>query len=133
MISANLGRAREAFADRPWRQLLAATAIFAAASLYFFGRQTLADPSHTCVCADVGDPSSYMWSLGWWVHAVSHGLNPFLTKVLYVPDTVTIGATGLAPGAGFLAIPITAIAGPMISYDVVMLAAPVLAGVSTYV
>jgi hypothetical protein len=32
-----------------------------------------------------GDPAFNLWSLKWWPYAISHGLNPFLTKAFWAP------------------------------------------------
>ena len=75
-----------------------------------------------------GDPTIYIWSLAWWPHALLHGLNPFVTNALFVPDRVDLARPfDAAPLAGIVAMPITLLFGPIVSYNLLMLASPMLA------
>jgi hypothetical protein len=77
-------------------------------------------------CACIGtDPTMFMWSMVWWPHAILHGLNPFVTHLIWVPDAINLAANTSTPGPALLAAPLTAIAGPVVSYNVLMLIAPV--------
>ena len=70
-----------------------------------------------------------MWSMAWWPYALLHGLNPLVTHSLFVPDRIDLAATSptLCPLAGILGLPITIAFGPIVSYNVLMLASPALA------
>jgi hypothetical protein len=63
----------------------------------------------------------------WWPHAVLHGLNPFHTQLLYAPEGFNLAQGALVPAAALLLAPVTAIAGPLFSFNVAMLLSPVLA------
>jgi hypothetical protein len=41
----------------------------------------LSDPAHYSVGGG-SNPTATMWFLLWWPHAVAHGLNPFISKVV---------------------------------------------------
>jgi hypothetical protein len=75
----------------------------------------------------VADPSFYMWSFVWWPHALTHGLNPFFSHAVWAPIGFNIAWTTSVPGAALLAWPITALFGPIASYNAWMLMAPALA------
>jgi hypothetical protein len=114
-----------------WRQsqrggLLAAILVFAALSVVYFGG-ALTDPAHRCVCWAGADPETYMWFLSWWPHAILHGHNPFETTSLFAPDRVNLGALILLPGAATVLAPITLLFGPLVSYNVMVVAEPILA------
>jgi hypothetical protein len=68
-----------------------------------------------------------MWFLAWWPHALLHGINPFVTHELFAPGATNLGAVDLVPGAAILAAPITLLFGPLVAYNLVSLAAPLLA------
>jgi hypothetical protein len=87
-------------------------------------RHAVAHLSSSCACAG-DDPTAYMWALAWWPHAIVHGLNPFVTHSFWVPDSINIAALASVPGPALVAWPLTAVAGPIVSYNVLMLIAPV--------
>lgn len=78
----------------------------------------------TCACIGT-DPTMFMWSLVWWPHALLHGINPLVTHLIWVPDSINLAANTSIPGPALLAAPLTAVAGPIVSYNVLMLLAPV--------
>ena len=108
------------------RQATLAFVLYAALAIGYFGLSVLPHPGRQCVC-EGGDPAVQMWFLVWWQHALLHGHNPFVTEALFAPDHVNLGALMLAPGAAIVAIPITLLFGPVVSYNLVMLASPPLA------
>jgi hypothetical protein len=75
------------------------------------------------------DPTVNMWSLEWWPYALLHGLNPLATTAVFAPDRIDLAATSptLCPLAGILGAPITVAFGPIVSYNLLMLASPALA------
>ena len=62
-----------------------AFAFYLALSIAFFGRALLRHLSDFYFGIGV-DPGLLMWSLVWWPHAIAHGLNPLLTKVIWAPS-----------------------------------------------
>jgi hypothetical protein len=110
-------------------QAVAAFSLYAAISIvYFGGRQVLLH----LATANVGlpgwsDSTIFMWSLAWWPHAVLHGLNPFFTDALFAPDRVDLGGVTAVPLAALVSAPITLLFGPIVSYNLLMLASPTLA------
>lgn len=106
--------------------LLTAILVFTALSMVYFGG-ALTDPAHRCACWAGVDPETYMWFLSWWPHAILHGHNPFVTTSLFAPDRLNLGAVILIPGAAAVLAPITLLFGPLISYNVLVVAEPILA------
>jgi hypothetical protein len=111
--------------------LAAAIALFTILSLAYFGG-ALTDPAHRCACSAGTDPETYMWFLSWWPHAILHGHNPFHTTSLFAPDWIRLGAVLVIPGAATVLTPITLLFGPVVAYNLLIVAAPVLAAVFTF-
>jgi hypothetical protein len=109
-------------------QAAAAFALYAAISIGYFGLHVLPHLGTTNVgLPGWGDPTIFIWSLAWWPHALLHGLNPFFTNALFVPDRVDLGGVTAVPLAALVAAPITLLFGPIVSYNLLMLASPTLA------
>ena len=111
--------------------LAAAVALFTILSLGYFG-SALSDPASRCACSAGADPESYMWFLAWWPHAILHAHNPFETTSLFAPDLLNLGAVLLIPGAATVLAPITLLFGPLVAYNLLVITAPVLAAVFTF-
>jgi hypothetical protein len=112
------------------RQATVAFGLYAAVSVWYFGRHVLPHLGTENVgLRDWTDPTVNMWSLAWWPHALFHGLNPLVTNALFAPDQVNLAAntSTLSPLAGILGAPLTLAFGPIASYNLLMLASPVLA------
>ena len=112
------------------RQAMVAFALYVAISIGYFGVHVLPHlGSENVGLRNWTDPTVNMWSLAWWPYALSHGLNPLVTHALFAPDRIDLAATSptLCPLAGILGAPITVAFGPIVSYNLLMLASPVLA------
>ncbi len=81
---------------------------------------------------DSSDPITFIWFLKWWPYAISHGLNPFICKYVWFPQGFNLTWATAVPVLALLAWPVTATAGPVVSYDLLTLAAPALAAWSAY-
>jgi hypothetical protein len=97
--------------------------VYAAAALVW-QEHAVAHLGGSCACLGT-DPSMFMWSMVWWPHAILNGLNPFVTHVMWVPNSIDLAANTSVPGPALLASPLTALAGPVVSYNVLMLIAPI--------
>jgi len=70
-----------------------------------------------------------MWSFEWWPHALLNGLNPFVPHVIWAPEGANLTQGGFAlPAAALVMAPVTLLFGPLVSYNVVSLLLPALAG-----
>ncbi|MGH7836291.1 MAG: hypothetical protein ACREQC_00545, partial [Candidatus Binataceae bacterium] len=105
---------------------LAALALYAALSLIFFGRALTGGPV-SFYLGRGSDASFLMWALAWWPYALAHGLNPFLCRLVWTPGGFNLAWSGGMPLVAVVVAPLTAIAGPVITYNVIGLAAPALA------
>ncbi|MEA2160262.1 MAG: hypothetical protein QOD66_2642, partial [Solirubrobacteraceae bacterium] len=106
----------------------AAFVVYAVMGLVLFGQPLLHPGGHECLCiGSTTDAGVYVWAFRWWPHALLHGLNPFVTHLLYAPQGINLAHGTLVPGAALIFAPVTAIAGPLFSFDLAMLLSPVLA------
>jgi hypothetical protein len=105
-----------------------AFAFYLLASLLMFGLPVLDHPDREVISIGTStDPGAFVWALRWWPHAITHGLNPFETDLLFVPDGYDVAQAALVPGAALALWPVTAAFGPVVSYNLAMLLAPALA------
>jgi hypothetical protein len=104
----------------------AALAIYLVLALIIFGRGLACNPAGSFI-GFTADPSVYMWFLVWWPYAIAHGLNPFVTDLVWAPGGFNLTWTTGIPLAGILASPITTHWGPIVAYTVLCLLSPALA------
>jgi hypothetical protein len=105
---------------------------YALLSLAIFGRGVLRSGGGSVAGSYGSDQASFTWSLAWWPHAITHGIHPLLTDLVYAPDGWNLAWTSSIPGPSLLAWPLTATIGPIATYDVLALAAPALAAWCAY-
>jgi len=72
------------------------------------------------------------WSLEWWPWAIMHGVNPLHTGLLWAPSGYSTTWITSVPALALLAAPVTLLAGPLVAYNLLMLAAPPGAAVACY-
>jgi hypothetical protein len=114
------------------RQALCAFLLYLALSLLFFGRGLVGHFS-TWYIGRGPDSAAFIWFLNWWAYAATHRVNPFLTKMIFAPAGVNLAWATTVPLAGWLFVPITCAFGPVVTYNVVCLLAPALAGWAAFV
>ncbi len=111
---------------------LSAFAVYAAASVLFFGRGALGQLS-TAQIGKGRDPQLLMWFLAWWPHAIANHLNPFFCRVVFAPEGVNLAWTTCVPLMSILAAPITLGFGPTVTYNVLCMLYPALAGWTAFI
>ncbi len=108
---------------------------FAAATIYFCTALAVswhgANLSKDLLGAGM-DPFISTWFLAWWPFALQHHLDPFFTHLVWQPEGLNLGWTTSIPTLSLLAFPLTATIGPIFTYDVLMLLAPVFAAMGAY-
>jgi hypothetical protein len=80
----------------------------------------------------IRDNDAYVWMLGWPEHAISHGLGLFHPNIVFAPDGYNLARATPMFTFGVTLAPLTAVAGPLVTYNVVMLAVPVLNACAAY-
>jgi hypothetical protein len=78
------------------------------------------------------DPSSIVWFLKWWPYAIGHGLNPFVTHIVWAPSGANLAGTTSIPGLALVGSPLTLTVGPLVTYNLLYLIAPALSAWTAY-
>jgi len=99
---------------------LYAFALYLTISIIVFGRGLLGYLSDFYFGKGV-DPGLMMWSLVWWPHALAHGVNPFLTKIIWAPLGFNLTWSTTITLASLLFAPLTLTIGPVATYNVLCL------------
>lgn len=101
-------------------------ALYALLSFAFFGIPVVGHFGSSIIGANELDPSNYMWFLGWWPHALAHGLNPLYTHLVFVPEGYNLAWVASVALPSLVLAPITAAFGPLVTWNVLQLLAPAL-------
>ncbi len=113
---------------------LIAFLIYLVASILLWGLPLFGHLSTRYMAMDreLGDPDYYRWALGWTPWALSHGHWPLFTDRVFAPVGTSLTWSASMPGPAIVAWPLTRVFGTLVSYNVLMLTAPALAGWATY-
>jgi hypothetical protein len=104
----------------PVLQGLVALAVYLAFWLAVKARPLVINPGRAQVEQGGMDPNFYVWALRWWPYAIAHGLNPLHTTLVGAPAGTSLAWVTSIPPLALLASPITAAAGPVVSYNLLM-------------
>jgi hypothetical protein len=74
------------------------------------------------------DPAFFAWALKWWPEVVGHGWDPLHSSLVWAPSGFNMTWAPTMPAASLLLAPLTQTAGPLVSYNVLVLSAPALSG-----
>jgi hypothetical protein len=74
-----------------------------------------------------------MWFLEWWPYAIGHGINPFVSRAVWAPQGVNLAWSINIPFPSLVLSPVTALFGPVVSYNVIALLSPALAALTAFV
>ena len=75
-----------------------------------------------------GDPAQFAWALKWWPQALANGWDPLHTPVAWAPSGFNVSWGTAIPAPSLLLAPLTELAGPIVSYNVLLLLAPGVSG-----
>ncbi len=106
-------------------EFLLACAIYGAVTAALFYRQGLVDG--TGYLGNGPDPFLYIWMFKFLPAAVAHGQNPFILPQAWAPYGLNITQATTTPFVALAAWPLTALAGPVVAFNLVTLALPALA------
>jgi hypothetical protein len=109
---------------RGWKSL-AALAAYCLVSFLFFGLPIASHPERIVVGSDF-DPETVIWCLAWWPHALLHGENPIVTHAVWAPTGYDLAWTTPIPVMALALAPLTALAGPVVSYNAMSILLPAL-------
>jgi hypothetical protein len=130
----------DAPAEKPGKRALISSrnrTSFAVLGLYFlcafvyFGIRVAAHPGRDYIGNGV-DSQIFIWSLGWWPHAILHGENPLVAHAVWAPTGVNTTWITSIPGLAIPLAPLTIIAGPVVAYNTASVLIPALAAWTAY-
>jgi hypothetical protein len=78
------------------------------------------------------DPFAFIWFLAWWPWAIAHHINPLVTHLVWQPVGVYLAWVTSVPLLALIGLPLTLLSGPVLTFNVLILAAPVLAAWAAY-
>ena len=125
-------RARPPRRSSSVRWLLAATVLYLLVSVVVWWGIWSASPGSTSVCG-CGDASRFLWFLEWPAVALTHGHSPFFSAWLNHPTGINLLNDTSVLGLGIPLIPLTLLAGPVISLNVALLLAPACSALAMFV
>lgn len=115
---------------RPPSRLLLPPLLYLGVAWALF-HQVWSMPAHATIGVG-GDSRQMIWLLGWPLHALAHGLDPWLTSTIDYPRGVNLTWTPTPLVPALLAAPITIAWGPVVTYNVLATISPVLSAWAAY-
>ncbi len=111
-----------------------ALAIYAVAAVVLLGLGTgvLGHPETRTVGVEQFDFSQFVWYLAWWPRAVLGGHNPLVTTFLFAPDGYNLTWATSVPALAAVSSPLTLLADPVVAFNVLALAGPVVAATAAF-
>jgi hypothetical protein len=79
------------------------------------------------------DPNFYTWCLRWWPYAIGHGINPFFSHLIRAPAGHSLAWVTAVPPIALLAAPLTLAAGPIVTFNLLVILGPPLAAWAAFV
>ena len=101
--------------------------LYALISLAYWGLPIAGEFDSALIAENPIDPNVYTWFYAWWPQALLDGANPFVTDAIFVPEGYNLTWVTAVPGPSLLLAPVTLALGPVVTYNVIGLAAPALA------
>jgi hypothetical protein len=123
-------------AGRPWwRRLPGPQALtllaFTVLAVALFGN-TWKDPTTVALGGGGGDGSIFIWFLEWTAYAITHRIDPFITDHMGYPEGVSVLWNTSLVGPGALLAPLTLAFGPVLTFNLVNMAAHALSAWCAY-
>jgi hypothetical protein len=84
------------------------------------------------IAGNPGDINLYQWWFGWWPHALSSGVDPFITDLMNMPVGVSLMANTSMAFPALATSWLFASAGPLATYNILSTLAPALTGFFFY-
>jgi hypothetical protein len=122
-----------AHSTSPAVQGLAALVIYLAIWILTETFPLLAHPGRPQLDQLSTDPNFYVWSLRWWPYAVAHDLNPLYSTLIGAPAGYGLAWVTSIPPLGLVAFPVTELAGPVVTFNLLVIVAIPLSGWAAFV
>jgi hypothetical protein len=86
----------------------------------------------TNIAGHGADPLLFIWLLAWWPFAVLHHLDPLYTNLVWQPLGVYLPWVTSVPLLSLLGAPVTWAGGPLLTYNLLIIGAPVVSAWAAY-
>ena len=114
-------------------QGLAAFVIYATAWVVHYVPALVLHPGLPQLDQTSMDPNSFVWNLEWWPYALTHGVDPLVTNIIGAPAGFNLSWLTTVPAIALIGAPITAIFGPIVTFNLLTVAAPPVAAWAAFV
>lgn len=114
-----------------WQSATLAFFLYLLGSMVLIGHGTYAHFGSTTV-GYASDPPLFLWTLEWWPRALLDGFNILHPEVVYAPEGFDVALITAIPAPSLVLAPVTLLAGPLASYNVLMIAIPAVNGWAAY-
>jgi hypothetical protein len=113
------------------RQHPTAFCIYLVVSLLLVGWPVLTHPATVHIGLSA-DPAVMMWCMVWWPYAIAHLINPFICHMIWAPTGFNLTWATSIPAVALALAPVTLVFGPVVSYNLAALLAPILSACSAF-
>ena len=113
-------------------RVLAVLGLYVAIAFVYFGIPLLFGSGGRYVGLP-DDPQIPIWGFAWWLHAIEHFQDPFIERVLWAPSGVNIAWVNTLPALAVVFAPVTALIGPVATYNLVAILLPAVSAWSAFV
>lgn len=111
----------------------AAIALYIIASAIFLLPMLAGGLGSFCIGApESNDPQIFIWGLAWYPYAISHRLDPLFTNLVFAPGGYNLAWSTTIPAPALLMWAITARFGPLVSFNLLSLLAPILSAYTAF-
>ena len=107
--------------------------IYALAAVVLLSAGVIAHPTTRTFGTENFDFSQYVWFLSWWPNALFAGHDSLHTTFLFAPGGYNMAWAATVPFLSVLSAPLTLLDGPIVDYNALALAAPVVSATAAFV
>src|SRR5262249_7075828 len=104
----------------------AVLAAYVLVAFAYWGLRLLPHPGRYYVGTGT-DPQIFVWSIGWWPHAIVDNLSAVHTHAIWAPQGQNLAWATSVPSVALAFAPLTWLTGPVVSYNVAAVLMPALA------
>jgi hypothetical protein len=112
-------------------QSLAAFAIFLLLAIVLLDRGLWSLPGTLYIGRET-DPPQSMWFFKWWMYSLTHGLNPFITDIVWAPSGINLAWTTFVPLPAWISFPLQLTVGEPAAYNIIVTFAMPLAAFAAF-
>src|SRR6185437_8124007 len=78
------------------------------------------------------DPQIFIWGLAWYPYALTHGLDPLYTTLVFAPSGYNLAWSTTLPAPALALWPVTARFGPLVAFNLMSVLIPLLSAYTAF-